>query len=214
MRYVDREDAGRALAGPIAAALDEAGVTSKPLVLGIPRGGVAVAAPVARHLGAELNVALARKVGAPGNPELALGAVGEKGETVLIEDVITGLGVPAEELESAIGIAQRELERRLEVYRRAKPAPEIAGRVVVVVDDGVATGATFRATLDTIRHQDPSLLVGAVPVGPVDTTSALARIADIFVCLQRPRWFRAVGEWYDDFGQVGEDEVVELLGRS
>jgi len=211
MRYVDREDAGRALAGPIAAALGEAGVTSKPLVLGIPRGGVAVAAPLANQLGAELNVVLARKVGAPGNPELALGAVGERGETVLIEDVISGLGVGAEVLQTAIEEAQRELERRLAVYRRARPAPEIAGRVVVVVDDGVATGATFRATLETVRHLDPSLLVGAVPVGPVETTSALARIADIFVCPQRPRRFRAVSEWYDRFDQVSEEQVVELL---
>lgn len=211
MRYIDREDAGRALAEAVAAALADAGVGSTPLILGIPRGGVTVAAPVAMLLGAELNVVLARKIGAPHNVELALGAVGERGETVLVHDVIDGLGISPETLEQATEQARGELEHRLSVYRKVKPAPDVRNRVVVVVDDGVATGATFRATLQTIRRQQPSLLIGAVPVGPQDTAGGLAAEADVFVCLHRPRWFRSVGEWYERFDQVEEAEVLAAL---
>lgn len=211
MRYKDREDAGRSLGEPVAKVLAERGVTSTPIVLGIPRGGVIVAAPVARHLGGELNIALARKIGAPVNPELALGAVGEGGDAFLLHDLIDELGVSPEQITQAMQTARDELERRLAVYRKIKPAPDLHDRVVVVVDDGVATGATFQATLRAIREQEPDLLVGAVPVGPVDTTSALAESADAFVCPQTPRWFRAVGEWYDRFGQVSEAEVIAAL---
>lgn len=211
MRYIDREDAGRALAPAVAAALADSGNGSTPLILGIPRGGVTVAAPVARLLDAELNIVLARKIGAPHNAELALGAVGETGVTVLVHDVIDGLGISQETLEQAIDRARGELEHRLSVYRKVKPAADVRNRVVVVVDDGVATGATFRATLQTIRRQEPLLLIGAVPVGPQDTAGDLAVEADMFVCLQRPRWFRSVGEWYDRFDQVEEAEVLAAL---
>jgi predicted phosphoribosyltransferase len=211
MRYKDREDAGRSLGDPIAAVLAERGVTSVPIVLGIPRGGIIVAAPVARRLGGELNVALARKIGAPGNPELALGAVGEGGDTYLMHDLIDDLGVSPAMLAEATEVARGELERRLSVYRKVKAMPALKDRVVVVVDDGVATGATFHATLQTIRTQEPKLLVGAAPVGPIDSTSMLAASADVFVCPHRPRWFRAVGEWYDRFGQVSEEEVIAAL---
>ncbi len=211
MRYIDREDAGRALAPAVAAALEASGNDSSPLILGIPRGGVTVAAPVARLLDAELNVVLARKIGAPHNPELALGAVGETGETVLVRDVIEGLGISSETLEEAIEQAHGELEHRLSVYRKVKPAADVRNRAVVVVDDGVATGATFRATLQTIHRQKPALLIGAVPVGPQDTAGDLAANADVFVCLQRPRWFRSVGEWYDRFDQVEQAEVLAAL---
>jgi putative phosphoribosyl transferase len=211
MRYLDREDAGRALAPAVVAALEDSGNDSPPLILGIPRGGVTVAAPVARLLGAELNVALARKIGAPHNPELALGAVGERGETVLVRDVIEGLGISSETLERAIEQARSELKHRLSVYRKVKPAADVRNRAVVVVDDGVATGATFRATLRTIHRQEPALLIGAVPVGPQVTADDLAADADVFVCLQRPRWFRSVGEWYDRFDQVEQAEVLAAL---
>jgi putative phosphoribosyl transferase len=212
MRYVDRADAGRILAGYVATALADAGETNPPLVLGIPRGGVIVAAPVAAKLGGELNVALAKKIRAPGNPELALGAVGENGTVVAVDEVVKGLGVSPEVFGELARRAGRELEESLAVYRRVKPAPAIGGRVVVLVDDGVATGATFRATLETIRRQDPGLLVGAIPVGPIDTTDELERGADILVCPERPRWFQAVGQWYDEFTQVSDEEVTAVLG--
>lgn len=211
MRYVDRTEAGRILAGHVAAALADTGPIGVPLVLGIPRGGVIVAAPVARRLGGELNVVLARKIGAPGYPELALGAVGEGGVVVFVDDVVDGLGVSAEVRDELTRRAQQELEDRLVAYRRVKPSPEVAGRVVVVVDDGVATGATFRATLGTIRARNPGLLVAAIPVGPIDTTGDLAGEADVLVCPERPRWFRAVGQWYDEFTQVSDQEVVAAL---
>jgi putative phosphoribosyl transferase len=211
MRYVDRADAGRILAGHVAAALSRAGETSPPLVLGIPRGGVVVAAPVAQHLAGELNVVMARKIGAPGQPELALGAVGEAGTIVLVDDIVRGLGIPGETLDALTRQAREQLAARLAVYRAVKPAPDVTGRVVVVVDDGVATGATFRATLQTIRNGGPSLLVGAIPVGPIDTTSELEREADLLICPERPRWFHAVGQWYDVFSQVDDDEVMALL---
>ena len=211
MRYVDRVDAGRILAGNVAEVLARMGETSPPLVLGIPRGGVVVAGPVARRLGGDLNVALARKIGAPGQPELALGAVGETGTVVLVDDIVRAFGVSAATLDDLTRTAQHELAGRLAVYRAVKAAPEVAGRVVVVVDDGVATGATFRATLQTIRKSGPGLLVGAIPVGPIDATAELESEADVLVCPQRPRWFRSVGQWYEIFTQVDDEEVVALL---
>lgn len=212
MRYVDRTEAGRILAGHVAAALADVGEAAAPLVLGIPRGGVIVAAPVAQRLSGELNVVLARKIGAPGYPELALGAVGEGGTVVFVDEVVDGLGVSTRVLDELTRQAQRELDERLTTYRQVKPSPDVTGRVVVVVDDGVATGATFRATLATIRAEQPKLLVGAIPVGPIDTTKDLAREADIIICPERPRWFRAVGQWYDEFNQVSDHEVVLALG--
>jgi predicted phosphoribosyltransferase len=211
MRYADRTEAGRILAGHVATALADAEDAVAPLILGIPRGGVIVAAPVAQRLGGELNIVLARKIGAPGHPELAIGAVGEGGAVVVVDDVVDGLGVPPDVLDELTRRAQRELGERLSIYRRVKPVPEVGGRVVVVVDDGVATGATFRATLATIRAQHPKLLVGAIPVGPIDTTDDLAREADVLVCPERPRWFQAVGQWYDVFTQVSDREVVSTL---
>lgn len=211
MRYVDRVDAGRVLASDIVETLHRAGETDSPLVLGVPRGGVIVAAEVARALGGDLNVALARKIGAPGNPELAIGAVGETGDAILSEDLIADLGVSGEEVASRTDAARLELHRRLRRYRKVKPAPQIEDRVVVVVDDGVATGATFQATLQAVRRQKPEFLVGAVPVGPPDSVGKLSGAADIFICPLRPRWFRAVGEWYDRFNQTTDDEVIATL---
>lgn len=212
MRYVDRIAAGRALAPHVAEVLPELPENAVPLVLGIPRGGVIVAAEVARHIGGELNVALARKIGAPGNPELAIGAVGETGGAVLITALIDELGISDRHVDELARVARRELERRLDNYRSVKPAAASAGRVVVVVDDGVATGATLRATLQAVRGQDPAFLIGAVPVGPPDSVQELSREADAFVCPLTPRWFRAVGEWYDEFTQTTDNEVIAALG--
>ena len=213
MRYVDRVDAGRILAPEVADALHQSGEVARPLVLGIPRGGVIVAAEVARHLGGDLNVVLARKIGAPRNPELAIGAVGESGNSILSHRLIADLGISSGAVADRTEAARVELERRLGRYRQVQPAPQVTDRVVVVVDDGVATGATFRATLQTVREQQPKLLVGAVPVGAPESVKDLSVEADIFVCPLCPRWFRAVGEWYGQFEQTSDEDVLAALGE-
>lgn len=210
MRYKDRADAGKRLAPDVADALGDMSAEA-PVVLGIPRGGVIVGAEVARAISAELDVVLARKIGAPGNPELALGAVGEEGEPVLSHDLIAQLGVTESFLERAIAQARSELARSHARLRRDRTATDIAGRVAVVVDDGIATGATLRATLRTVRERSPRTLVCAVPVGPVQSVATVGAEVDDMVCPLQPRWFRAVGEWYDAFAQTTDEEVVAAL---
>jgi putative phosphoribosyl transferase len=217
MRYVDRVEAGRSLATDVADALAPllpTGEETPPLVLGVPRGGVVVAAPVAQLIGAELDVALARKIGAPHNPELAIGAVGEAGDPFLSSEIIRSLGVTDGYIATAVEQARGELVRRAALYRGDRPPARIAGRVVVVVDDGIATGATLRATLQTVRSQSPATLVCAVPVGPPSAVADLTLEVDVMVCPLQPRWFRAVGEWYETFGQTSDREVVATLSRS
>ncbi len=212
MRYVDRAEAGRRIARDVAVAV--AGVArgeERPLVLGVPRGGVVVAAELARALDGDLDVALATKIGAPHNPELAIGAVGESGEPFRAEDLIRRLGVTSEYMEAAIERARSKLADRATAYRGGRPPPDPTGRVAVVVDDGIATGATLRATLQAVRSQQPAALVCAVPVGPPDSVADLSTEVDAMVCPLQPRWFRAVGEWYDLFTQTTDDEVVRLL---
>jgi predicted phosphoribosyltransferase len=216
MRYVDRVEAGRSLATCVADALapllpiDE---EMRPLVLGVPRGGVIVAAPIADILDGELDVALARKIGAPHNPELAIGAVGEAGDPVLSPEIIRSLGVTDDYVATAVELARGELIRRAALYRGDRLPARIAGRIVVVVDDGIATGATLRATLQTVRGQSPSTLVCAVPVGPPSSVADLTPEVDVMVCPLQPRWFRAVGEWYQTFGQTSDQEVITTLSR-
>jgi len=212
MRYEDRADAGRRIAPGVAAVVAERherrGV---PLILGVPRGGVVVADPIARALSGELDLALARKIGAPNNPELAIGAIGETGEPVLDNQLIARLGISADYLESAITQERVELQRRAAKYRGDTVPVSAAGRVVVVVDDGIATGATLQATLNAIRRQDPAVLICAVPVGAPEAVERIASDVDELVCPLRPRWFRAVGEWYDSFGQTSDADVVAIL---
>ena len=217
MRYVDRAEAGRSLAAHVADALAPLSQTVQetiPLILGVPRGGVIVAAPIADLVGGELDVALARKIGAPHNPELAIGAVGESGDPFLSPDIIRSLGVTDEFITAATEQARGELVRRAGLYRGDLPAPAVAGRLVVVVDDGIATGATLRATLRAVRSQSPASLVCAVPVGPPSSVAGVTADVDVMVCPLRPRWFRAVGEWYETFGQTSDTEVIATLRRS
>jgi putative phosphoribosyl transferase len=210
MVYADRRDAGRRLAVAVAAAL-ESFDPGTVLVLGVPRGGVTVAAEVAAALGAPLDVALARKLGAPGNRELAIGAIAEHGAPVVDASLVRRLGVTSEYLEGEIDRQRTELARRAARYRGDRPAPSIAGRVVVVVDDGIATGSTLEAVLVATAAGGPARLVGAVPVGPPGSIARLASRVDTMVCPLQPRHFMAVGEWYADFAQVTDDEVVEIL---
>ncbi len=209
MRYRDREDAGRQLAGAVAARLGERGAD---LVLGIPRGGVVVAAPVAETLDAALDVAVARKLGAPHQPELAIGAVAPTGPAVLNRPLIARLRVGEDALEAALEMARAEARRREDLYRGGRDPADYEGQRIVVVDDGIATGATVIAVARMVRAAGARTLVIAVPVAPPETLVELATEADAVVCPLAPRGFRAVGEWYDDFAQVGDAEVIAALG--
>jgi putative phosphoribosyl transferase len=203
----NRSQAGRALAERLCRYNEAAGV----LVLALPRGGVPVAWEIAEALGAPLDVLVVRKLGAPGWPELAAGAIASGGIRVLNRDVIEDLRITEEALEHVAAEEYRELERRERVYRGDRQRVPIAGRTVILVDDGVATGATIRAGIAALRQQDPERIVVAVPVAPPDTLELLRSEADEVVCLAAPVMFRAIGEWYRDFRQVSDDEVCELL---
>lgn len=209
MRYLDRVDAGRRLAQ----ALSASGEDPPPdgVILGVPRGGVIVAYEVATRLGLEFAVAPARKLGAPQNPELAIGAIGEHGDPIIDQRLVKVLGVTGEYIRREVERQRRELARRIERYRGEAAAPQITGRWVGVVDDGVATGSTLLAVLESLRAERPARLVCAIPVGPRDAIARLGELADAVICPLQPVHFRAVGEWYDDFRQTTDEEVEELL---
>ena len=210
--FIDRLEAGELLAEALKESLgDVAG--DDIVVLGIPRGGVEVAAVVADALGAPLDVVIPRKVGAPGNPELGLGAVAENVE-VLDERLIRVLEVSPQYLRQEIEDQQAEIRRRSAAYRGDRPPVEVAGRVAVVVDDGVATGGTAAAALRWARSKGAKKVVLAVPVSPLDAVRRLAAEADQVVVLASPEPFYAVGQWYLEFPQVSDERVVELLSRS
>jgi putative phosphoribosyl transferase len=204
--FADRVHAGRVLAGH----LSGLGLVD-PVVLALPRGGVCVAHPVAEVLDAPLDVLVARKLGAPSQPELAIGAIAEGGPRVLDREMGSALRVPADVLARIESAERDELARRVRRYRRGRPLPDLADRDVVLVDDGLATGMTAQAALMALRAQHPRSVVLAVPVGPPSTVRELGRIADDVVCLVQPEPFRSVGAWYDDFTQVGDREVGRLL---
>jgi putative phosphoribosyl transferase len=205
MRFVDRDDAGRRLADVLADV-----VAASAVVLGIPRGGVVVAVPVARRLGAPLDVVVPKKIGAPFNPELGLGAVAP-GVRVLDSDLIGRLGVSEGYLEREIAREEAEIERRTAAYRGGRPPLDLEGRTAVVVDDGVATGGTAVAAARWARAQRAPTVVFAAPVGPPDTAARLREACDRVVLLHAPPNFAAVGEWYDRFDQVSDDEVRAAL---
>ena len=209
MRFRDRAEAGRRLAD-VVARLD----LSAPIVLALPRGGVPVAHEVARALGAPLEVFVARKVGAPGHAELGVGALAEGGGLVVDRPAVLALRISSEAYERTVEAERRELARRVERYRGDRPLPELEGRDVVLVDDGVATGVTAEAALRALRDRGPRSLVLAVPVGAPETAARLRRIADHVVCVQEPRGFRAVGQFYDRFDQTSDDEVLRLLAEA
>lgn len=213
MHFRDRADAGRQLA----AALLERHPDLRdhaPIVLGIPRGGVAVGYEVARALGAPLDVLVARKLGAPGHEELAIGAVAPGGARVLDDDLVEMLGVTPEYIARVTQDELVELERRTARYRDARPAPALAGRAAVVVDDGLATGSTARAALLAARAGKPALLLFAAPVCSPEGRDSVARLADDVVCAMTPAAFRGVGEWYRDFAQLDDEDVMALLDAS
>jgi erythromycin esterase-like protein/predicted phosphoribosyltransferase len=208
-RFRDRSEAGRKLAQR----LSEYAGRDDVVVLGIPRGGVPVAYEVARALNAPLDVFLVRKLGVPENEELAFGAVATGGVRVVDTDLVKRLGIPDSWIEAVDQTERRELERRERVYRGDEPPIDVTGSTVILVDDGLATGASMLAAVHAIRAQRPSRVVVAVPVAAPATCEDLRRVADDAICLMTPDSFRAVSQWYDDFAQTGDQEVRELLDR-
>jgi putative phosphoribosyl transferase len=206
--FTDRAEAGRRLARALQHLAQEDAV-----VLAIPRGGVEVGAEVAREHGWALDIVVPRKVRAPSNPELGLGAIAP-GVRVLDQAMVEGLGVSPEYLEREIAEQEEEIRRRQEAYRRGRPPEDLDGRVAIVVDDGVATGGTATAALRWARAQGARRVVLAVPVGPHEGLRRLSEDADDVVVLETPEPFFAVGQWYRDFPQTSDDEVVSLLGSA
>jgi len=196
----------------LAAALKD--ISKDAIVLAIPRGGVVIGYEVARLWRIPLDVIITRKIGAPGNPELAIGAVAEDGTYILDNSLVEMLGVSQEYIEDLAENEKTEIKRRLQRYRGNAPSPQLAKREVIVVDDGVATGSTLKAALLSLTKVDAKSVTVAVPVGPVDTVRELKRHADHVVCLQTPEPFYAIGEFYDDFNQTTDEEVTELLAKN
>ena len=208
--FPNRTEAGRELAEKLVKYAGRADV----IVLGLPRGGVPVAFEVAQRLGAPLDVFIVRKLGVPGFEELAAGAIASGGVRVFNQDVVRAIPHAEEAIEAVTAKETGELKRRDHIYREGRPAPELHGRVVILVDDGLATGATMRAAVKALRQQGAAKIVVAVPVGPPDTCREIEQEADETICLSTPPFFQAVGQYYEDFSQTSDEDVRELLSQA
>jgi putative phosphoribosyl transferase len=209
MVFQDRREAGRLLAKELSSFQGREDL----IVLGIPRGGVVIGHEIAQALNAPLDVYITRKIGAPHNPELALGAVASDGTLILDHQLVKRLGVSQDYIDAESERQKREIERRIAEYRGESPIPELKDKVVILADDGVATGATTLATIRAVRTQEPAQLILAVPVGPRDTIESLKREVDQLSCLHAPEIFWAVGAFYNVFDQTSDAEVKALLER-
>ncbi|MFF8973435.1 phosphoribosyltransferase [Streptomyces sp. NPDC014995] len=210
MQFRDRRQAGRKLADLLRTQQEE-GALPDPVVLALPRGGVAVAAEVARVLDAPLDVLVVRKIGAPFQEEFGVGAIAGEQEALFDEDALDRLGISKSELTPVVERERRELHRREQLYRQGRPAPDLRGRTAILVDDGLATGGTARAALHAVRRLGPRRIVLAVPVGSPEAVNLLRGEADDVICLHRPASFMAVGLWYEDFEQLSDNDVLEDL---
>jgi putative phosphoribosyl transferase len=210
MIFQDRTDAGRHLATQLTRYADRTEV----LVLALPRGGVPVAYEVAQELRVPLDVFLVRKLGVPGHEELAMGAIASGGVRVLNEDIVNYLRIPDEVIDAVAAQEQRELERRERAYRDDRPPPDVNDRVVILIDDGLATGSTMRAAAASLRLQKPRRIVVAVPVSAPETCEEFRSEVDEIICAVTPEYFQGVGLWYNDFSQTSDDEVRDLLKRA
>ncbi len=208
--FINRRDAGRTLATYLSRYAGRDDV----IVLALPRGGVPVAYEVAQALGAPLDLFLVRKLGTPGHRELAMGAIASGGIRVLNKDVVRWYSIPESVIEAVVREEQQELERRERAYREDRPAPDLRNRIVILIDDGLATGSTMRAAAQAVRERQPSRVVVAVPVGARETCAELAAYADEVACARMPEPFSSVGQWYLDFDQTDDEEVRALLQKS
>jgi putative phosphoribosyl transferase len=208
--FRDRSDAGRQLAAQLATYADRSDV----VVLALPRGGVPVAFEIARALDAPLDIFLVRKLGLPGQEELAMGAIASGGVTVLNSEVVDTLRIPDRVIDEVAAQEQRELERRERLYRDDRPLLDVRGKTVLLVDDGLATGTSMRAAAAALREQMPDRVVVAVPIAAPETCAAFRDIVDEIVCAITPDPFYAVGLWFEDFSQTSDDEVRDLLARA
>jgi len=208
--FINRTEAGRLLAQK----LEKYANRDDVIVLGLPRGGVPVAYEVAKHLYAPLDVFIVRKLGVPGFEELAAGAIASGGVRVLNEDVVRAIPYATEAIEAVTTRETIELQRREQIYREGRPAPELRDKIAILVDDGLATGATMRAAVKALRERGAAKIIVAVPVGPPDTCDEIAQKADEAICLSTPPLFQAVGQYYEDFSQTSDDDVRELLSQA
>jgi predicted phosphoribosyltransferase len=208
--FLDRYDAGRRLASALSNYADR----SDLLILALPRGGVPVAYEVARALHAPLDVFLVRKLGFPGHEELAMGAIATGGVRIIDQQIVQMFGISDEAIDRVTATERRELERREQLYRDGRPAPDVKGRTTILIDDGLATGSTMRAAVQALRQEGARKIVIAVPVAPPETCEAFRDEVDDIICAVTPEPFRAVGIWYADFSETTDDEVRELLARA
>jgi len=210
MIFYDRREAGQKLA----VALKDYKDNPKAIVLALPRGGVVVGAVVAQKLNLPLDIVVARKIGAPGNPEFAIGAVSEKGKVILNEETVSGYNIPSEYIEKESALQRAEVKRRLLEYRGKKKPPCLQDKIVIIVDDGIATGASVKAAISSVKTERPQKIILAVPVAPSDTVRELKKEVDELICLETPEIFFAVGQFYQIFEQTSDEEVKELLEES
>lgn len=209
LRFKDRADAGKKLVQKLLHYKSDPQV----VVVGLPRGGVVVAYEVARQLQVPLDIIVPRKIGTPANPELALGAITQEGEPVWNEALIKSFHIHPEDLTDIIEQEKREAARRLSLYRKSRPPLEVKNKIVILIDDGIATGATMRAAIASLRAHGAKKIIVAIPVAPLEILEQIEKDADEVICLSVPRMFFGVGQFYDSFAQTTDEEVIELMQR-